>query len=101
MGYSIKQSGPGFRNGSRVPLTEADLPPPETVRWVARRKEIVVAAVHAGLISHEEACRRYGLSSAEFESWRRQFEELGRPGLLATRFQHYQKILQRRTATRQ
>ena len=44
----------------------ADLPPPETRRWVARRKAQVVAAVRAGVLSLEEACRRYTLSAEEF-----------------------------------
>ena len=40
-------------------LTLDDLPPPNTQRWVARRKAEVVAAVRAGLLSLEDACRRY------------------------------------------
>jgi hypothetical protein len=47
----------------------ADLPPPETRRWVARRKAQVVAAVRAGVLSLEEACQRYTLSAEEFASW--------------------------------
>ncbi|SNT76076.1 DUF1153 domain-containing protein [Paracoccus seriniphilus] len=49
-------------------LTMADLPP-TTTRWVARRKEIVVRAVEYGLLSRDEAMRRYGLSDEEFDSW--------------------------------
>ena len=37
------------------PLTIADLPPPDTRRWVIRRKAEVVAAVRGGLLSLEEA----------------------------------------------
>jgi len=37
----------------------AELPPPNTKRWVVRRKAAVVAAVRAGVITLEEACRRY------------------------------------------
>ena len=36
-----------------------DLPPPSTKRWVVRRKAAVVMAVRAGVITLEEACRRY------------------------------------------
>ena len=36
-------------------LTRADLPPPETRRWVASRKAVVVKAVIHGLISQAEA----------------------------------------------
>src|SRR6185312_11418107 len=35
-----------------------DLPPPETKRWVPRRKAQVVAAVRAGALSLDEACER-------------------------------------------
>ena len=41
-----------------TPLTMADLPPPDTKRWVIRRKAEVVAAVRGGLLSLEEACSR-------------------------------------------
>jgi hypothetical protein len=50
-------------------LTLDDLPPPNTQRWVARRKAEVVAAVRAGLLSLEDACRRYHLSTEEFMAW--------------------------------
>ena len=40
------------------PLTLADLPPPNTKRWVIRRKAEVVAAVRGGLLSLDEACKR-------------------------------------------
>jgi Protein of unknown function (DUF1153) len=36
-----------------------ELPPLNTRRWVARRKAAVVAAVLSGMITLEEACRRY------------------------------------------
>src|SRR6266436_6054794 len=41
------------------PLTLADLPPPNTNRWVIRRKAEVVAAVRGGLLSLDDACKRY------------------------------------------
>ena len=41
------------------PLTLADLPPPGTRRWVIRRKAEVVAAVRGGLLSLDDACKRY------------------------------------------
>ena len=71
------------------PLTRADLPPPETKRWVIRRKAEVVAAVRGGLISLEEACTRYTLTSEEFAAWQKAIERHGMPGLRATRIQHY------------
>lgn len=77
-------AGPGGK-----PLTLEDLPPPETKRWVSRRKAEVVAAVRHGLISLEDACRRYNLSVEEFLSWQRLIENHGVPGLRATRLQDY------------
>jgi Protein of unknown function (DUF1153) len=42
-------------------LTIADLPAPETKRWVIRRKSVVVAALRGGLLTLEEACTRYAI----------------------------------------
>jgi len=67
------------------PLTVHDLPAPDTERWVIRRKAEVVAGVHAGLISLDEACRRYALSIEEFLSWERMLGRYGTRGLRATR----------------
>jgi len=71
------------------PLTIADLPPPGTQRWVIRRKAEVVAAVRGGLLSLEEACDRYTLTTEEFLSWQRSIDRHGLPGLRATRIQQY------------
>jgi len=49
------------------------LPPVTTRRWIARRKAEVVAAVHAGMLSALEACRRYRLSPEEFLEWERHY----------------------------
>lgn len=72
-----------------TPITEGDLPSPNTKRWVMRRKATVVAAVRAGLLSLEEACERYSLSVEEFLSWQRLIDRYGVRGLRATRVQHY------------
>src|SRR6267154_1956181 len=66
------------------PLTLADLPPPNTKRWVIRRKAEVVVAVRGGLLSLEDACRRYTLTVEEFLAWQRAIERFGLPGLRAT-----------------
>lgn len=70
-------------------MTVADLPPPDTKRWVSRRKAAVVTAVRRGLISLDEACRRYNLSVEEFLSWQRLIDAHGVAGLRATHLQHY------------
>jgi len=70
-------------------MTVDDLPPPNTKRWVIRRKAQVVAGVRGGLISLEEACRRYKLSVEEFLSWQRLIDRHGLQGLRVTRTQKY------------
>jgi hypothetical protein len=70
-------------------MTLADLPPRDTARWVSRRKASVVAAVHNGLISLDDACRRYRLSLEEYLSWERALQRHGTPGLRATHAQDY------------
>ena len=44
------------------PLTLANLPAPNTKRWVVRRKAEVITAVRGGLLSIEEASSRYKLT---------------------------------------
>jgi transposase-like protein len=78
----------------------ANLPPADTRRWVVRRKAAVVAAVQAGKITLEEACRRYNLSEEEFRTWQRAFEAHGLPGLRATRLQQYRSPPSRRPRRR-
>lgn len=70
-------------------LTLADLPLPDTKRWVVRRKAVVVAAVRGGLLSLDEACRRYALNLEEFQSWQRCIDRFGPAGLRTTRLQFY------------
>ena len=66
-------------------LTLESLPPAGTTRWVVRRKAEVVAAVAGGLLSVDEACKRYSLSLEEFTSWQRAVDRSGMPGLRVTR----------------
>jgi len=70
-------------------LTLSDLPSANTQRWVIRRKAEVVAAVQGGLLSLEDACRRYSLSVEEFLSWQQAIDENGLLGLRTTRLQKY------------
>jgi hypothetical protein len=70
-------------------VVATDLPSPNTKRWVIRRKAQVVCGVRNGIISLEEACRRYKLSIEEFLSWQRLIESHGLAGLRATRLQEY------------
>jgi hypothetical protein len=65
-------------NGALMPLI---VPSANTVRWVARRKANVVAAVHAGILSKPEACQRFGLSPEEFREWEHRYKADGVEGL--------------------
>ncbi len=80
-------AGSGLADAGSVDLS--DLPPPDTVRWVARRKAQVVRAVREGRIDLEAACERYKLSPEEFLNWERMIERHGEPGLRVTRLQRY------------
>jgi hypothetical protein len=75
-----------------LPHTSAnppDLPPPDTKRWVARRKAEIVDAVRNGKMNIEDACRYYRLSTEEFAAWERAIEAHGVAGLRVTRLQVY------------
>jgi hypothetical protein len=76
-------------------LTLADLPLPDTKRWVIRRKAEVVAAVRGGLLSLEEACGRYALSYDEVLSWQHCIDRFGIAGLRTTRTQFYLRSVAR------
>ena len=77
------------------PLTLDSLPPPQTTRWVVRRKAEVVAAVNGGLLSVDEVCDRYSLTAEEFAGWQRAIDRSGMPGLRVTRIQHYRDLYER------
>lgn len=68
-----------------TPLTLADLPPPNTDRWVIRRKAEVVAAVRGGLMPLEDALSRYRLTAEEFLAWQKAIDKWGMQGLRTTR----------------
>ena len=70
-------------------MTRADLPEPQTRRWVASRKAAVVRAVDHGLISEEEARETWDLSDEELEGWRKAVVRHGVGALRATALQRY------------
>ena len=72
-----------------APLTVRDLPPPNTDRWVIRRKAEVVAAVRGGLLSLDEALSTYRLTAEEFLAWQKAIDKWGMQGLRTTRIQSY------------
>jgi hypothetical protein len=65
------------------PLSIANLPPVNTLRWVARRKAVVVSAVRGGLITLDEAMDRYNLTAEEFLTWEHSFQVGGLTALRA------------------
>ena len=73
-------------------LSRADLPPPDTSRWVVSRKAVVVKAVIYGLISEAEALERYALSQEEFATWRQAIEKHGEKALRITSLQKYRQL---------
>jgi len=73
-------------------LSRADLPPPDTRRWVASRKAVVVKAVVYGLITQTEAMERYALSEEEFALWRQAIEDHGEKALRVTSIQKYRQL---------
>ena len=73
----------------QIKIIPVDLPPPDTKRWVPRRKATIVNAVHSGAMSPEDVCRWYELSVEEFVTWQRAIENHGVGGLRVTRTQIY------------
>ena len=73
-------------------MSRADLPPPETRRWVASRKAAVVRGVVYGLITQSEALERYGISDDEFMEWLRAVTDHGEAALKATAVQKYRQL---------
>lgn len=72
-------------------MTQADLPPVNTVRWVASRKLAVVRGVLYGLLTQSEACKRYQLSEEEFGEWVRAVSLHGEDALKATMVKAYRQ----------
>ena len=73
-------------------LTRADLPSPDTRRWVASRKLIVVQAVVHGLLSREEAIEKYRLSEEELAQWQGAVASHGEAALKVTALQKFRQI---------
>ena len=72
-------------------MTRADLPAKETRRWVASRKASVIKAVAAGLLTRDDALKRYGLSDEEFAEWENAVAEHGEAALKTTALQRYRQ----------
>jgi hypothetical protein len=53
-------------------------------RWSMLRKGRVIAAVHSGLLTLDEACAKYTMSADEFFAWENALQRHGLAGLRAT-----------------
>ena len=73
-------------------MSQADLPPPDTRRWVASRKAAVVRGVLYGLLSQSDALDRYSLSEEEFLAWVKAVSDHGEEALKATAVQRYRQL---------
>lgn len=90
--YLRKVEGPrSVRLADGTVMTRADLPPPNTRRWVASRKAAVVRAVAAGLISRGTALETYGISDEELSEWETAVARHGEAALKATALQRYRQ----------
>ena len=77
-------------------LLSEGLPPPNTRRWVIRRKAAVVVAVSSGMITIEQACQVYQLTEEELLSWKHAYETHGLAGMRTTRIRQYRPRRSRR-----
>lgn len=90
--YLRKIDGPrSVKLSDGTVMTRADLPPPETRRWVASRKAAVVRAVTSGLISRDEAKSTYLLSDDELAEWENAVQRHGEVALKATSVQKFRQ----------
>lgn len=67
------------------------LPPPNTQRWVKSRKLAVIQAIENGVLSDEDACKRYSLSEEELQSWKIALKRYGPGALRTTHINRYRK----------
>ena len=70
-------------------MTRADLPPPDTRRWVAARKAAVVKGVASGLVTRDWAIDTYDLTEEEFDTWVSAVATHGVAALRTTALQRY------------
>ena len=85
MMYLKKVEGPrAVHLADGTVMSRADLPTPDTRRWVASRKLAVVRGIAYGLIDRSEALRIYGLSNEELDGWAVALKKNGIKGLKVT-----------------
>jgi transposase-like protein len=60
-----------------------------TTRYTAKRKAAILADVHNGKVTAQEACEQHNITREEFDSWAASLARTGQQGLRITRLQHY------------
>lgn len=70
-------------------VTWASLPASSTTRWVTKRKAQLITAIRGGLLTVEEACKRYRLTIDELSEWQAAFDRHGSRGLKVTFLQQH------------
>lgn len=73
-------------------VVDLPAPPPLPKRWIPHRKAEVVAAVQDGLLTYDDAMKRYSLSVEEFLSWQRKIALHGLAGLQVGRTQRQRNV---------
>jgi len=73
-------------------VTLDSLPKSNTTRWVTSRKSQLIAAIHDGLLTVDEAAIRYRLTLDELTEWQAAFDRHGSKGLKATLVQQIRHI---------
>ena len=71
------------------PKQDNALPPADTERLVISRKAQVVRAIDTGVLTEDEACKRYDLTKEELNGWRILISQHGVRGLRITRLRQY------------
>mgnify|MGYP005990189339 CR=1 FL=1 len=73
-------------------MTRADLPPSNTIRWVASRKALVIQGIWSGLITRNQAIEAYQLSELELDEWENAVRNHGVHALKATTKEKYRQL---------
>ncbi len=73
-------------NGARITVNDLPL---SVDRWTVSKKLLIMIAIKEGLITMEEASKRYFLSIEELDSWKKLDAKHGPTALRSTRLQDY------------
>lgn len=83
---------------SRKEMALKALPGKSIKRWTASAKQSVLEAIRVEAITVVEACREYGLTADELDSWDRREQAYGRNGLMATQVSRCRRASQHQNA---